>query len=161
MLSCTEFIPFYSELFSYIEEKSDHDGVVRYWNHISDTYVEERLGECVRKEGMRGMWTYWSRSLAEEAADFVMTYDEEREALTIDMRYCPSRGLLNSLTYMKPYHDYCGHCGVLYDRVLEKFGVESRMDFSKVSEAKCWECRQKRTDLQPTIGDNNITPDNL
>ena len=32
MISCTEFIPVYSELFKYLEEeKGGHDEVVRYW----------------------------------------------------------------------------------------------------------------------------------
>lgn len=148
MISCTEFIPFYSELFTFLEEQGGYDAVVRYWEHISDTYVQDRLGKLVEKEGIRGCWTYWSRSLNEEACDFRMTYDEETERFTIDMRHCPSRGMLNELTYMKPYHNYCGHCAVLYDRVLEKYGVEGTFDFSKVDKAQCFSCRQMKRPAQ-------------
>ena len=36
MISCTEFIPAYSELFKYIEEIDGEEGVLKYWEHISD-----------------------------------------------------------------------------------------------------------------------------
>ena len=45
MISCTEFIPAYSELFKFIEQREGYEGVVEYWNLISDEYVEGRLGE--------------------------------------------------------------------------------------------------------------------
>lgn len=141
MISCTEFIPLYSELFRFIHEKGGKEAVVRYWESIADNYVAPRLGEAVEEYGMRGCWEYWSKSLNEEAADFTMTYDDETKEFTIDMHHCPSRGMLNSLTHMEPYEDYCGHCGVLYDRVLEKYGIVSEFDFSRVCEAKCFERR--------------------
>jgi hypothetical protein len=137
MLSCTEFIPFYSELFKFIEEKADHDAVVRYWEYISDKYVAPRLGALVEEKGMAGCWEYWSKNLNEEAADFTMTYDEEKEELTSVMHYCPSKGMLLELKHMEPYHDYCGHCAVLYDRVLHKYGIEQERDHSEVDKAKC------------------------
>ena len=90
MISCTEFIPLYSELFKYIEEKDGHEAVVKYWEHISDTYVAGILGKIVAEKGMAGCWEYWSKALNEEAANFVMTYDEEKQEFTTDMRYCPS-----------------------------------------------------------------------
>ena len=137
MISCTEFIPLYSELFKYIEDKSGYDAVIRYWQYVSDVYVEPRLGALVAEKGIAGCREYWSKSLNEEAADFIMTYDDEKEEFSIIMRYCPSRGLLNSLTHMEPYHDYCGHCTVLYSRVLKKYGICQEFDLSKVDKAKC------------------------
>ena len=54
------------------------------------------------------------------------------------MSGCPSRGLINKLSYMKPYTNYCDHCAVLYDRVLRKYGIEMyEKDFSKVNDCKC------------------------
>lgn len=140
MLSCTEFIPLYSELFKYLDKKEGKDGVVRYWEYISDTYVKDLLGKAVEKEGLKGCWTYWSKSLNEEACDFKMTLDEEKQDFSIYMSGCPSRAIINKLAYMEPYEDYCGHCAVLYSRVLKEYGIEAHdCDYSKVSECKCEE----------------------
>jgi hypothetical protein len=137
MVSCTEFIPLYSELFKYLEEKEGHDGVVEYWKYIRDEYVEPRLGVLAGKKGIAACWEYWSKTLNEEAADFVMTYDDEAQVFTIDMRHCPSRGLLNEMKHMEPYHDYCGHCAYLYAPILKRFGIEGEEDYSHVDEARC------------------------
>lgn len=145
MISCTEFIPLYSELFKYIEDKAGYDAVIRYWEHVSDAYVEPRLGALVAEKGIAGCWEYWSKSLNEEAADFIMTYDDEKEEFSVTMRYCPSRGLLNSLLQMEPYHDYCGHCKVLYSRVLKKHDICQDFDLSEVDNAKCTSTMYKST----------------
>ena len=150
MVSCTEFIPLYSELFKYLEERGGHDEVVRYWEYISDTYVADLLGKEVEGKGLRGCWDYWAKSLNEEACDFRMELDEKEGCFSIDMRYCPSRGRLNAYEHMEPYHDYCGHCAVLYARQLEKFGIySSEFDMSKVSEAKCFECYKIKPEFVP------------
>lgn len=139
MVSCTEFIPFYSELFKYLEDKNGKEEVIRYWEFISDTFVKELLGEKVKKLGLKGCYEYWSKSLNEEACGFKMVLDEENNEFSIDLFSCPSRGMLNSLAYMKPYNDYCGHCAVLYSRVLKEYGiVPEEMDFSKVDKARCY-----------------------
>lgn len=139
MLSCTEFIPLYSELFRYIEDKAGHDAVVRYWKYVSKVYVEPRLGKLAEEKGIAACWEYWSKSLNEEAADFTMTYDEEKKVYDFQMHYCPSKGLLLNLKHMEPYHDYCGHCAVLYAPVLAKYGIMSEEDYSRTNEAKCSE----------------------
>ena len=126
MISCTEFIPLYSELFKYLEELGGHEEVVRYWEYISDTYVAELLGSAVSGKGLRGCWEYWAKSLSEEACDFRMELDEPEGTFSIDMRRCPSRGMLNALSHMEPYYDYCGHCAVLYSRQLKKIRHHSR-----------------------------------
>jgi hypothetical protein len=137
MLSCTDFIPAYSELFKFIEEKEGYEGVVYYWKYISDTYVADRLEKLVKEKGLAGCWEYWSKALNEEAADFVMTYDDEAQIMTTEMRYCPSKGMLLNLKHMEPYHDYCGHCAILYSRVLEKYGIYTESDYSQCDQAKC------------------------
>lgn len=140
MVSCTEFIPLYSELFKYIDEKAGHEAVVNYWKHISETYVRPRLGDIVAQKGMAGCWEYWKQSLNEEAADFVMTYDDEAQTFSIDMRYCPSCGMLNSLSHMEPYEDYCGHCAVLYAPLLKEYGINRGPDvFVDAKNARCME----------------------
>ena len=54
MISCTDFIPAYSELFSYLEDKNG------------------------KKEGIGGCFAYWAGTLNEEAADFTMYLSEQR-----------------------------------------------------------------------------------
>jgi hypothetical protein len=137
MVSCTEFIPFYSELFQFLDKKEGREGVVRFWEYIREEYVEPRLGALAAEKGIAACWEYWSKSLNEEAADFTMTYDEEAREFSIDMRYCPSRGLLNRCKHIKPYHDYCGHCAILYAPVLARFGIKAEEDYSRTDQAAC------------------------
>ena len=137
MLSCTEFIPAYSELFKFIERCEDHEGVKKYWEFISDEYVEGFLGTAIREKGLEGCFDYWSHSLNEEAADFTMTLDPDIGEFTIDMRYCPSKGRLLEFSHIEPYHDYCGHCDTLYRRVLEKHGFEYSLDMTDCDKAAC------------------------
>ena len=53
------------------------------------------------------------------------------------MHHCPSKGMLQELEHVEPYHDYCGHCDVLYRRVLEPLGYECTFDMSRCDEAQC------------------------
>lgn len=112
MISCTEFIPAYSELFTYLEHIGGREAVIDYWEYIAQNAIQE-LDKCVRAEGLKGCYTYWSKSLNEEAADFTMTLDEEKKEFIIDMHHCPSKGRLLEFKQMVPYHDYCGHCGLI------------------------------------------------
>lgn len=136
MISCTEFIPAYSELFRYLEERGGHDEVVRFWEYLSDTFLHN-LRDLVTEHGLRGCWMYWSHTLNEEAADFTMELDEDAGEFRIIMHHCPSKGLLMELEHMEPYHDYCGHCDVLYRRVLEPLGFECIADLSECKQARC------------------------
>jgi hypothetical protein len=136
VIPCTEFIPAYSELFRYLEERGGHDEVVRFWEHLSDNFLHN-LRDLVTEHGLRGCWMYWEHTLNEEAADFTMELDEEAGEFSITMHHCPSKGMLLSLDHMEPYHDYCGHCAVLYARVLEPMGYECEFDMSGIDEARC------------------------
>ncbi len=145
MISCTEFIPAYSELFKFLEAKGGKQEVVEYWEYISDNFLHNLRG-LVQEHGLRGCWLYWSHTLNEEAADFTMEIDDEAGEFTIVMHHCPSKGRLNELEHMEPYHDYCGHCDVLYRRVLEPLGFECIADLSECEQAKCsFVVRDKRT----------------
>ena len=135
MVSCTEFIYSYSELFKYIEKHAGEEGVKEYWKHISDNYVSPRLGECAREHGIDGCFEYWAKALSEEAADFTMTLD--RGEFVIDMHHCPSKGRLLEKKDMEPYHNYCGHCDLLYRRVLEPLGFEYIYDMTGTDKAEC------------------------
>ncbi len=136
MISCTEFIPAYSELFRYLEHTGGKQAVRDFWEHIADEFLGNLRG-LVEQNGIRGCWMYWSRTLNEEAADFRMELDEEAGEFRIEMRRCPSRAVLNSTPHIEPYHDYCRHCEVLYRRVLEPLGYEYSIDLSRCDEARC------------------------
>lgn len=137
MISCTEFIPAYSELFKYIEDIDSYDAVKAYWKYISDGSVRNNLGKLVQEHGVEGCWIYWSKNLTEEACDVRIEYDEDNEVFTIDMRRCPSKGHLLDYPHIEPYHDYCGHCDALYRPVLEELGLGSDDDYSRVDKAQC------------------------
>lgn len=140
MISCTEFIPAYSELFTYLDDKYGRPEVERFW-----TYLFEPTGKgiplinFVRKSGLRGCWEYWAGTLSEEAADCAKYINDKKGWMYTDMRYCPSKGRLLELEKeigLKPYYDYCGHCDY-YRAALEEGGLTWIRDHMHVDEAKC------------------------
>jgi len=143
MISCTEFIPAYSILFEYLEQKGGHKAVESYWNYISDEFVRPQLGALVAEKGIWGCWKYWGDAHTSEAADVTLSLNEEKGEMVIDMHFCPSKGRLINLKHMKPYYDYCGHCMVIYKRVLDEYGIIETRDHSKIDEAKCYRIYQK------------------
>jgi hypothetical protein len=136
MISCTEFIPAYSDLFRFLEKRDGKESVIRFWHYLSD-YFLGNLQETVKKEGIQGCWTYWSRTLSEEAADFKMELDTQKGIFKGVLRRCPSKGRLLKLKHFKAYPDYCGHCDVLYRRVLEPLGYDFYLDMSECDRATC------------------------
>jgi hypothetical protein len=136
VISCTEFIPAYSELFKFLERKGGKAAVTAYWQRLSDTGLDA-LRDRVAAKGLRGCYEYWTHTLNEEAADFTMTLDEDAGVFTIDMHYCPSKGRLLEFRHLEPYHDYCGHCDLLYRKVLEPMGYRYDMDLSRCGKAAC------------------------
>ncbi|MCE5250358.1 hypothetical protein LLG96_09075 [bacterium] len=143
MITCTDFIPAYSELFKYLESRGGKDAVVDFWNYLSDNFLGN-LRSLVEEHGLRGCWMYWSHTLNEEAADFTMELDEEAGEFSITMHTCPSKGRLLELSHFAPYPDYCEHCNVLYRRVLEPLGYEYSIDLSECEKAKCKVTVKKR-----------------
>lgn len=145
MISCTEFIPLYSEFFRFLEEREGHDAVMRYWLFIAGRNVCNRANpnslisflEKYRENPMEGAWRYWCRTLAEEASDTIRIYDPKGNYVLSHMRHCPSRGRLNALKHIEPYYDYCAHCGVVYSPALEEFGLVMERDDSGVATAEC------------------------
>jgi len=154
MISCTEFIPLYSEFFKYLDKRGGHDAVVEYWNYISDNGI----GDITNPNSLRsfverdpdgaffGAIKYWNHTLSEEACDVLKVIDVKNHRCYTHMRHCPSRGMLNELRHIEPYYDYCGHCNVLYSRVLENYGVEFKMDHSKIANAECTSCLYEKGD---------------
>ncbi|MGI6572662.1 MAG: hypothetical protein ACOX19_04420 [Fermentimonas sp.] len=135
MISCTEFIPAYSEGFKFLEQLGGKEEVEKFWSELSDLYLKDSLLKLIKEKGLDGCFEYWSHSLNEEAADFTMTLDTGKGEFRIDMHRCPSKGRLLELQYMIPYHSYCDHCEALYRPVAEKAGFtyQSEVDSDKAS----------------------------
>ena len=145
MISCTEFIPAYSELFFYLEEKYGREEVDHFWEFLfcpeSDRFPNGKypLYAAIEAEGIRGCFTYWSVALNEEAADFTLYLNEKRGYYMMDMRRCPSKGRLleqQEQTGMQPYPHYCLHCDY-YRLSVEKAGLRYLFDFAGVDRAAC------------------------
>lgn len=137
MISCTEFIPAYSEGFKFLENRGGSGEVEKFWEHLSDLYLKESLKKYVENFGLEGCYIYWMKTLNEEAADFKMMLNEDKDELKLEMYKCPSKGILLDINYMKPYKNYCGHCPAIYSRVLDPLGYEFIMDLSCTDEGKC------------------------
>jgi hypothetical protein len=136
MISCTDFIAAYSELFKFLESKGGKKDVIEYWEYLADVGLENLRKEAL-KNGLEGCFNYWSHTLNEEAADFTMILNAKKTEFKLDMCHCPSRGRLNELKHIEPYGDYCKHCDIVYRRVLEPLGFEFDIDLSNCKNAKC------------------------
>ena len=140
MISCTEFIPAYSELFSYIEDCHGREAVSNFWKELfNPTTGAVPLDAYIAREGIRGCFSYWTHSLNEEAADFTMYLNEKAGWFLLVMHHCPSKGRLLDLqqeTRLEPYHDYCLHCDS-YRFAVEKHGLRYIYNFAGVERAAC------------------------
>jgi hypothetical protein len=137
MISCTEFIPAYSEGFKFIELAGGRKKLEDFWNYLSATYLEDSLASKVSEDGLEGCFSYWSQALNEEAADFRIVLDEISGDYRSSMFKCPSKGLLLRLDYMEPHAAYCDHCLALYRPVLNRFGYMYEKDLTNIDEAGC------------------------
>lgn len=141
VISCTEFIPAYSELFSYLDEKYGREEVDCFWKYLFEPDGKGiPLINYVKKEGIKGCYNYWAESLNEEAADFTMYLNEKRGYFVCEMHWCPSKGRLLELQDeigITPYYDYCLHCDC-YRSAVEKVGLKYIYDFRGENEAACY-----------------------
>jgi len=121
MISCTEFIYVYSELFKYLDKKGGKKKVIEFWEGIREEFLWN-LREYIEKEGLQGMFRYWSHTLGEEGGRHHMTlYDD---MFVIDMHDCPSAKKIFREGRVEPYPDYCEHCEWLYPPMIREFGYE-------------------------------------
>ena len=70
MISCTEFIWAYNDLFRFIEEETDETKVIEFWTGIKDEFLGN-LREYIEKDGLAGMKKYWDHTLGEEGGRLV------------------------------------------------------------------------------------------
>lgn len=140
MISCTEFIPSYSELFKYIDHRYGYSAVQAFWTYL---FTPDGKGiplvNFVKKEGLRGCLNYWMGTLKEEASDVTLTLNEKQGWYKMDMHYCPSKGRLLKLRDelgIEPYKHYCDHCDH-YRAALNLGGLDWIYDFTGTDHAAC------------------------
>lgn len=142
MISCTEFIRAYNELFKLIERDHGFEAVEALWDKIRETFCTE-LDERLAADGIRGARDYWARTLVEEDADFEIDYDESAGTTTIHMKRCPSVARAKE-SPTGIYEKYCEHCPRLYVPLIEKNGLECDYRMLDREAGKC-EIRIRRT----------------
>lgn len=140
MISCTEFIPAYNELFKYLEDKFGHEEVLHLWEDLFKPTGEGiPLINFLKKDGLRGAWDYSMGTLTEEAADFTKYFNEKEGWIYNEMHYCPSKGRLLKLQEeigLEPYYDYCRHCDY-YKYSYELAGFKYIRNNVHVDKAQC------------------------
>jgi len=133
MISANEFILFYNEMFKYLDKNFGKKDVEKLWEGIRNNYCQ-KIEQLIKEKGLKGMYEYWSKTLAEEGGRYHITLNDNE--FIIDMHYCPSMGkLLN--THVEPYYDYCGHCPALYKPIIEKYGFEVNYYIINPNKAEC------------------------
>jgi len=154
MISCTEFIPAYSELFKFIDEANGRQAVYDFWNSLFQP-ENSPLNHLIPKYGkMGGCWENWYVVFTEEACDNTMLNNEEAGYQACCMHHCPSKGRFKKLGYMEPFDEYCKHCDS-YQIVFDKYGIKNLMDYRGNEEAKCrsitWDPEKFKEDPQEVL----------
>ena len=140
MISCTEFILAYNELFAFLDSRYGRAEVDRLWDFLfKPTGKGIPLVNFVRKDGVKGCVDYWTGTLTEEASDVTFVYNLEEGWFKATMHHCPSKGRL--LEYkeslgIEPYPHYCDHCDC-YRAALEEGGLTWIWDHINVDKAAC------------------------
>lgn len=128
MISCTEFIWVYNELFRFLEQRDGEAKVVEFWQGIAENFLDN-LRAAIARDGLEGMYQYWNHTLTEEGGRHHLSlYDD---MFVIDMHECPSAKLVHQSGRVEPYAKYCEHCRVLYPPLIEAFGYE--VDYTIIS----------------------------
>jgi hypothetical protein len=140
MISCTEFILSYNELFAFLDRKYGREEVDKLWDFLfKPTGKGIPLINFVRKDGVKGCVDYWTGTLTEEASDVTFYYNLEEGWFKATMHHCPSKGRLlefKDTLGITPYPHYCDHCDC-YRSALEAVGLTWILDHLDVDRAGC------------------------
>lgn len=134
MISCTETILTYDELFSFLYKRYGKKAVIKFWEGVSDNFLKG-LRRLVKEKGIEGMREYWGRTLQEEKAGYRIKYG--KDFFRIEMYRCPSVGLLRRYKRLKKYRDYCKHCDTLYRRIIEDYGFSYKIEYLDEEKGIC------------------------
>lgn len=140
MISCTEFILSYNELFAFLDRRYGRGEVDKLWDYLfKPTGKGIPLINFVRKDGVKGCVDYWTGTLTEESSDVTFVYNLQEGWFKATMHHCPSKGRLlefkDSLG-ITPYPHYCDHCDC-YRSALEAVGLTWILDHLDVDNAGC------------------------
>lgn len=140
MISCTEFILSYNELFAFLDKKYGRSEVDKLWDFLfKPTGKGIPLINFARKNGVGGCVDYWSGTLSEESSDVTFVYNLEEGWFVTKMHHCPSKGRLLEFKEslgIEPYPHYCEHCDY-YRSALEEVGLTWIRDHLDVDSAAC------------------------
>ena len=134
MISCTEFIWVYSELFRYIESRGGKGQVIEFWRGISREFLGN-LRDAIAADGLKGMHRYWTHTLGEEGGR--CTFSLYDDMFVLDIHDCPSAKLIHHGGRIEPYPDYCEHCRWLYPPLIREFGYEVDFDIIDCGKGRC------------------------
>ncbi len=134
MVSCTETILAYNELFYFLHKRYGKKAVVKFWEGVSDDFLDN-LRKLVKEKGLNGMMEYWQSTLKEEKAKYKIDFNEN--FFRIEMHRCPSVGLLRRYKGIKKYPDYCKHCDTLYRRIIEDYGFSYSIEYLDEEKGIC------------------------
>ena len=144
MISCTEFVPLYSDFFWHLDRFGGHKEVEKYWAYVSEHRLGDRnnplslISFLEREENPYiGARKYWGHTLKEEKADTMGTGSIELRYSSSCMRQCPSKGKLLKCKHITPYYDYCGHCPAIFVPILARYGLTYEMDLTDCDKASC------------------------
>ena len=141
MISCTDFIPAYSELFTYLDNHYGHSEVEKFWDYRFAPSGNGRipLVDFAKRDGVRGCWDYWAKTLKEESASVTRYMNEDEGWIYSEMHHCPSKGKLldkQKEVGLVPYYDYCSHCAY-YRMALQEAGLMWIRNHLHTDQASC------------------------
>ena len=95
MISCTEFILTYNELFAFLDKRYGRDEVNKLWDFLfKPTGKGIPLINYARKDGVKGCVDYWTGTLTEESSEVTFIYNLKEGWFVTQMHHCPSKGRL-------------------------------------------------------------------
>ena len=132
MIPSDHFVKFYNEIFKYLEKKGPEE-LDRYYARVADRQAYFTL-DAFRRDGLKGMYDYWSRIKVEENCDMDLVLTDG--CLEGRMNVCPSlsKVLDNDAA---PCRVYCDHCPGWCGRVIAQAGHFMVYDIVSRKEPKC------------------------
>lgn len=122
-MNCSEtFVMAYNRIFTYLASLGGAEEVEVFWDELSDSVTQD-LRKAVKERGLAGAAAYWSNTLEDEGANFIvhLTRNHKRQRLYLLITECPSLRKLKEQG-AEPWCGYCHHCTRLYRPIFEEAG---------------------------------------
>ena len=132
MIPSDHFVKFYNEIFKYLEARGA-EALDLYYERVAERQAFFTL-EAFKRDGLKGMYDYWSRIKIEENCDMYLVLSDG--CLELRMNVCPvlSKVLDNDAGACRVYCDHCpGWCG----RVIAQAGHYMVYDIVSRTEPVC------------------------